>query len=112
MTLAAATGEGEPQFGEGDVMTQMMRETSGASSDKPSRSVIASLVVMREFWGAVAIVAMWLAVLFDGIYGADLVSADVTTSTRIPSVLFVALFAALATAAVAKRAFGRAAPRE
>jgi hypothetical protein len=59
------------------------------------------------FWGAVAIVVMWLAVLFTSIYGGDFVSvnASATNSTTIPSGIFVALFACLATVAVARRAF-------
>lgn len=83
-------------------MTTITHETS---TDKPSRSGIASQI--REFWGALAIVAMWLAVLFVGVYGGDVVTAD---STRIPSAIFVAIFASLATWAVARRAFGRSSP--
>jgi hypothetical protein len=56
-------------------------------------------------WGTLAISVMWLAVLFDGIYGADIVSFS--NATRIPSAVAVAFFAFLETAAVAKRAFGR-----
>ena len=83
-------------------MTTMTHETS---TDKPSRSGIASQ--MREFWGALAIAAMWLAVLFVGVDGGDVVTAD---GTRIPSAIFVAIFASLATWAVARRAFGRSSP--
>jgi hypothetical protein len=83
-------------------MTTMMHETS---TDKPSRSGIASQI--RELWGALAIAAMWLAVLFVGVYGGDVVTAD---GTRIPSAIFVAIFASLATWAVARRAFGSSSP--
>lgn len=86
-------------------MTMMTQE---ASTDKPSRSGIASQLLIREFWGALTIVAMWLAVLFVGVYGGDVVTAD---GTRIPSAIFVAIFASLATWAVARRAFGRSSPR-
>jgi len=85
-------------------MTTMTHKTS---TDKPSRSRIASQI--RESWGALAIVAMWLAVLFIGVYGGDVVTAD---GTRIPSAIFVAIFASLATWAVARRAFGRSSPPE
>jgi hypothetical protein len=38
------------------------------------------------FWGAVSIVAMWLAVLFDGIFGGDMVfSNPASAPTTIPS---------------------------
>jgi hypothetical protein len=83
----------------------MTTMTHGTSTDKPSRSGIASQI--REFWGALAIAVMWLAVLFVGVDGGDVVTAD---GTRIPSVIFVAIFASLATWAVARRAFGRSSP--
>lgn len=65
--------------------------------------------LLPEMWGAMAIAFMWLAVLFVGIYGGDVVSENPgSQSTTIPSAVFVALFAALGTASVAKRVFGRA----
>ena len=60
-----------------------------------------------EMLGTIAIVAVWLAVLFDGVFGADFVSAGASGLTRIPSAIFVAFFAFLATGSIAKRAFGR-----
>lgn len=81
-------------------MATMTHETS---TDKPSRSSV-SRILISEFWGALAIATMWLAVLFDGIYGGDFVSTD---GTRVPSAIFIAFFASLATWAMAKRAFGR-----
>ena len=65
-------------------------------------------LLVPEMWGTLAISVMWLAVLFDGIYGADILSvSNDGNSTRIPSAVLVAFFAFLGTAAVAKRAFGR-----
>jgi hypothetical protein len=87
-------------------MTTMTDETSTAG---PARSGSASRILIPEFWAAVAIVGMWLAVLFDGIYGGDFVSSQAANFTRVPSAVFVAFFAFLATWAVAKRAFGRSA---
>jgi hypothetical protein len=62
---------------------------------------------MPEVWGAVAIASMWVAVLVTAGYGGDFVSqsAGQTQSTTIPSAVFVAFFAFLASVAVAKRAF-------
>jgi hypothetical protein len=58
--------------------------------------------------GAVSIVTMWLAVLFDGVFGEDMTFTNLPSQvTVIPSAVAVALFAAIATAAVAKRAFTR-----
>lgn len=87
----------------------MTTTTHETSTDKPSRSRIAPQLLIREFWGALTIAAMWLAVLFVGVYGSDVVTAD---GTRIPSAIFVAIFASLATWAVARRAFGRSSPPE
>ena len=55
-----------------------------------------------QFWGSVSIVIMWLAVLFVGVWGSDIVGTD---GSRVPSVIVVALFACIATVAVARRAF-------
>jgi hypothetical protein len=64
---------------------------------------------MPELWWATAIASMWLAVLFTGIYGGDFVStnAGATQSTTIPSAVFVAFFASVASIAVVRRAFQR-----
>ncbi len=83
-------------------VTEDSRETRSRS---PERSVARW---PSELWGAVAIAFMWVAVLFDGVYGGDVVSVNPGTSTTsIPSAVFVSLFAFLGTLAVAKRAFGR-----
>ena len=51
---------------------------------------------------------MWLAVLFDGIYGGDMIFSNAGSGpTTIPSAVAVALFAFIGTIAVAKRAFAR-----
>ena len=70
---------------------------------------VASRLLVPGFWATVSIVMMWLAVLFDGIFGGDMTfsNSTQTTVTVIPSVVAVALFAAIATASVAKRALGR-----
>jgi ABC-type uncharacterized transport system permease subunit len=59
-------------------------------------------------WATVSIVAMWVAVLFVGVYGGEMTFHSVDSSvTTIPSGVAVALFAAIGTVAVAKRVFGR-----
>ena len=63
-------------------------------------------VVMSEMWGALAISVIWLAVLFDAIFGPDFVSRSAGgDATTIPSVIVVAPFAYLATRVVARYAF-------
>jgi hypothetical protein len=60
-----------------------------------------------EMWASLAIVTIWLAVLFDAIYGPDIVtsSSGGSDSATIPSAVVVALFAFLATWPVAKYGF-------
>jgi uncharacterized RDD family membrane protein YckC len=83
-----------------------MHEPSTAGS---AREGIADRLLVPAFWGAVSIIAMWLAVLFDGIYGSDMVFNGNAGAgpTIIPSAVAVALFAFIGTVAVAKRAFAR-----
>lgn len=64
------------------------------------------LPAVRDVWASLAISTMWLAVLFDAVFGPDFVSASGSSTTRIPSAIVVAVFAWLATAAVARYAFG------
>ena len=59
-------------------------------------------------WASLAIVAMWLAVLFDAVWGPDFVSSTTGGSTTtIPSSIIVAVFAYLGTRVVARYGFGR-----
>ena len=52
-------------------MTTVM--THEPSTDKPARQGVAARLLVPGFWGAVSIVAMWLAVMFDGIFGGNMV---------------------------------------
>jgi hypothetical protein len=61
----------------------------------------------RDMWASLAICVMWLAVLFDSVFGPDFVSANAGSTTRIPSGIVVALFAVFGTRAVARYAFRR-----
>jgi len=70
----------------------------------------ASRILVPEMWGAAVIAIMWIAVLFVGIYGPNIIINGSSGYRNIPSVLVVAFFALLGTVAVARRAFrnGRA----
>jgi hypothetical protein len=86
-------------------MSATMHEPSTAG---PVRESTAGRLLVPPFWGAVSIVAMWLAVLFDGIFGGEMVFSNPSSGpTIIPSAVAVALFAFIGTVAVAKRAFVR-----
>ncbi len=54
-------------------MTATMHEPSTA---EPDRDGIAGRLLVPAFWDAVSIVAMWLAVLFDGIFGGDMIFSN------------------------------------
>jgi membrane protein YdbS with pleckstrin-like domain len=86
-------------------MTATMQEHS--STQSPSENWV-SRILVPEMWATVAIVVMWMAVLFVGVYGGDMTfhGADSSWST-IPAGVAVALFAAIGTVSVAKRVFGR-----
>jgi len=63
--------------------------------------------LVRELWASIAIGIVWLSVLVTAVAGADFVSTDAGgNSTTIPSAVPVALFASIATWAIAKYAFG------
>jgi hypothetical protein len=61
--------------------------------------------LVPEMWASLAIAVMWLAVLFDALFGPDIVSSNVTSNTRVPSAIVVAFFAYLATRVVARYGF-------
>jgi len=90
-------------------MTRTMQEESPALS---TRDGWAARVLVPEMWATLSVVAMWLAVLFVGVYGGDMSFHGVDGSfTVMPSVVGVALFAAIGTGSVAKRVFGRPSAR-
>ncbi|MGC1415954.1 MAG: hypothetical protein WA817_11765, partial [Candidatus Acidiferrum sp.] len=91
----------------GGVMTTVM--THEPSTDKPDRRGVAALLLVPGFWGSVSIIAMWLAVMFDGIFGGDMVFRNNTGGgpTIIPSAVLLGLFAVIGTVSIAKRVFGR-----
>ena len=87
-------------------MTTVM--THETSTDEPAARVSRHGSLVPGFWGAVSIVAMWLAVLFVGIFGGNMVFANAGSGpTIIPSAVLLGLFAVIGTASIAKRVFGR-----
>jgi hypothetical protein len=69
-------------------------------------------LLLRDVWASIAISVIWLTVLFDAMFGPDIVTTNSAPgqSTTVPSAVVVAFFAFLATWVIAKYAFGR--PRD
>ena len=84
-------------------MTTVPHESSRAVPETPRLS---RLLLVPEMWASLTIIVMWLAVLFDAIYGPDIVSNGVAGDhTTVPSAVVVALFAFLGTWVVARYGF-------
>lgn len=63
-------------------------------------------VVVRETWTSIAISVIWLAVLFDAVFGPNIVNRSAGGDwSSVPSAVVVALFAFLATWVVARHGF-------
>lgn len=81
-------------------------------SHEPSRVVQAERrwwfqLLVPEMWASLTIIVMWLAVLFDAVFGPDIVTTGAGGgSSIVPSAVAVALFAFLATWVVARYGFG------
>ena len=66
----------------------------------------ASQIFVPEMWASLAIIVIWLSVLFDAIYGPNIVTSGVAGDhSSVPSAVAVALFAFLATWVVARYGF-------
>jgi hypothetical protein len=84
-------------------MSTISHEPSGDVQEKRHWSL---QVLVPEMWASLAIVVMWLAVLFDGVFGPDIVTSTAGGDhSTVPSAVAVALFASLATWVVAKYGF-------
>ena len=71
---------------------------------RASRAVT-KVLATKWVWAAVAIVSMWMAVLFTGVFGGEIVNDDVTSHQRVPVAVALAFFVLLATVAVARHGF-------
>jgi hypothetical protein len=57
-------------------------------------------------WTSLAIGVIWFVVLLDALFGPDLIINNSSGFTKLPSAIFLAVFAWLATRVVAKYGFG------
>jgi hypothetical protein len=79
-------------------------EPAQADHERPQWSRVA----IRETWGSLAIMVMWVTVAVDAVYGPDIVSSSGYggSTATVPSAVVVALFAFLGSWIVAKYCFG------
>jgi hypothetical protein len=87
-------------------MTSVSHEPMTQRRDGPRW---AEFLRVREVWASLAISMMWLAVAVAAVWGPDFVSTNGpgAQSTTIPSAIFVALFAWLASASMARHVLRR-----
>jgi hypothetical protein len=81
-----------------------MATVSHPAAETPERRL---RLPVPEMWPSLAISVMWLVVLLAALWGPDFVSSSPTGYTRIPSVVFVAFFAWLATWVIARHGYAR-----
>jgi hypothetical protein len=74
-------------------------------SDAPSERRGRRRSVVAETWMSLAIGVIWLVVLADALFGPDIVFNNANGFTKLPSAIILAVFAWLATRAVAKYGF-------
>jgi hypothetical protein len=84
-------------------MTTVSHEPSTVVRQERRRSEF----LVPEMWASLTIIVMWLSVLFDAVFGPDIVNSGVAGDrSTVPSAVVVALFAFLATWVVARYGFG------
>jgi len=83
--------------------------TAFSHETPPIVRVRATWLELPEFWAAIAIVVIWLAVLFDGVFGPGITKrsgvGEIGNGSSVPSVVVVAPCAVLATWLIARHAF-------
>jgi hypothetical protein len=91
-------------------MSSISHEPSRASAER--RAAWSPQVFVPEMWASLAIIVMWLCVLFGALFGPDIVTVTVAGDrTTVPSAVAVAFFAFLGTLVVARHGF-RPGPKE
>jgi len=70
------------------------------------RRLPGALLYARPLWAGLSIIAMWLAVLFVGVFGGNIVHASAGgSSSSVPVVVVVAVVALIATWILGRAAF-------
>ena len=82
-----------------------MPTVSTPATGAPSERRGLRRVDIAQMWTSMAIGVIWLVVLADALFGPDIVISNASGYTRLPSAVFLAFFAWLATRVVAKYGF-------
>jgi uncharacterized membrane protein (DUF485 family) len=84
-------------------MSTISHEPSGVVQEKRRWSL---QLLVPEMWASLAIIVIWLSVLFAAVFGPNIVNTSAGgDSSTVPSAVAVALFAFLATWVVARYGF-------
>jgi hypothetical protein len=92
--------------------TEVDEEARMSSEPAPSpdalrpRRPAPSWLYARPFWAGLSILTMWVAVLFVGVFGGNIVSSSASGTTSIPVVVAMLPFVLPATIVVARRGLG------
>jgi hypothetical protein len=94
----------EPDACDRDVEKEVCAMTLAShESSRTGQDFQWSQLLVRELWASLAIGMIWLAVLFDAVFGPNIVNSSASGDTSsIPSAIVVAFFAFLATWVVAR----------
>ena len=85
-------------------MTTLSHEPPRALQEKP----VWTQFIVPEMWASLAISVVWLSVLFDAVFGPNIINSSAGgDSSVVPSAVVVALFAFLATWVIARFGFRR-----
>ena len=90
----------------------MSTHSASSMHPMPVRRLPGALLYARPLWAGLSIIAMWLAVLFVGVFGGNIVNASAGgSSSSVPVVVVVAGVALIATWGLGRVAFANP-PRE
>ena len=83
-----------------------MTQQTASLDESVTMPAWAALALRREVWGGLTLIVIWLAVLFVGIFGGNVQTADAGGGgSSFPVVVVVALIALFATISVGRWAF-------
>lgn len=84
----------------------MSTHAAPSTSQAPVRRLPSAWLYAKPLWAGLSIIAMWLAVLFVGVFGGNIVHASAGgSSSSVPVVVVVAVVALIASWVLSRVAF-------